>query len=102
MPDIDDATKCLDERSSERMNFRTKPRIKAVIQRAAALSGVADSVFTMNAAYKAALETIARHDRTALQPADHISFFEALDNPPTPTEKLREAFARHRVGQLPL
>ena len=41
---FDDATKGLDERSSERMNFRTKPRIKAIIQRAAALSGVDDSV----------------------------------------------------------
>ena len=56
---FDDSTKDLNERSSERMNFRTKPRIKQIIQRAAALSGVDDSVFTMNAAYKSALETIA-------------------------------------------
>ena len=93
---FDDATKGLDERSSERMNFRTKPRIKSVIQRAAALSGVDDSVFTMNAAYKSAMETIAAHERTSLQPADHAAFFEALDNPPAPTAKLRAAFARHR------
>ncbi|MEO5598712.1 MAG: DUF1778 domain-containing protein, partial [Novosphingobium sp.] len=39
------------------MSFRTKPRIKETIQKAAALSGVDDSVFTMNAAYKAAMET---------------------------------------------
>ena len=93
---FDDATKGVDERSSERMNFRTKPRIKAVIQRAAALSGMDDSVFTMNAAYKSAMETIAVHERTALQPADHAAFFEALDNPPAPTAKLRDAFARYR------
>ena len=93
---FDDATKGIDERSSERMNFRTKPRIKQIIQRAAALSGVDDSVFTMNAAYKSAMETIAAHERTVLQPADHIAFFEALDNPPVPTARLRDAFARHR------
>lgn len=93
---FDDATKGIDERSSERMNFRTKPRIKAVIQRAAALSGVDDSVFTMNAAYKSAMETIAAHEHTVLQPADHIAFFDALDNPPVPTTRLRDAFARHR------
>jgi uncharacterized protein (DUF1778 family) len=29
----------VEERSSERMNFRTKPRIKQAIQQAAALSG---------------------------------------------------------------
>ena len=92
---FDDSTKDLNERSSERMNFRTKPRIKQIIQRAAALSGVDDSVFTMNAAYKSALETIAAHEHTMLQPADHIAFFAALDNPPAPTAKLRDAFARH-------
>lgn len=86
----------VDERSSERMNFRTKPRIKQTIQRAAALSGVDDSVFTMNAAYRAATETIAAHERTMLQPVDHRAFFAALDNPPTPTDKLRSALRRHR------
>ena len=87
-----------DERSSARMNFRTKPRIKAAIQRAAALSGVDDSVFTMNAAYKLAMETIAAHERTLLQPSDHAAFFEALDNPPAPSEKLRDAFAQHKAA----
>lgn len=93
---FNDSTSMVDERSTERMNFRTKPRIKAAIQRAAALSGVDDSVFTMNAAYQSAMETIAAHERTALQPVDHDAFFAALDNPPAPTEKLRAAFARHK------
>jgi uncharacterized protein (DUF1778 family) len=93
---FEDVVSEIEERSSERMNFRTKPRIKQVIQRAAALSGVDDSVFTMNAAYQSALETIAAHERTILQPVDHETFFAALDNPAAPTDKLREAFARHR------
>lgn len=83
------------ERSTERMHFRTKPHVKRAIQRAAALSGVDDSVFTINAAYKAAIETIATHERTVLQPADYEAFFEALDNPPSPTEKLRQAARRY-------
>ena len=86
----------VEERSSERMNFRTKPRIKKTIQHAAALTGVDDSVFTMNAAYQAATVTIEAHERTLLQPVDHTAFFAALDNPPAPTEKLRAAFRRHR------
>jgi uncharacterized protein (DUF1778 family) len=93
---VDDKVRALEEPSSERMNFRTKPRIKQAIQRAAALSGVDDSVFTINAAYSAALETIAAHERTTLQPVDHETFFAALDNPPAPTNRLRAAFARHR------
>ena len=57
-----DTTRAIDERNEARMNFRTKPRIKNAIQQAAALSGVDDSVFTMNAAYQAALATIAAHE----------------------------------------
>jgi uncharacterized protein (DUF1778 family) len=93
---FDDRMNDLNERSSERMNFRTKPRIKHIIQRAAALSGVDDSVFTLNAAYKSALETIAAHERTALNRVDHSAFFAALDTPSAPTDKLHEAFARYR------
>jgi len=92
---VQDKIDDIEERNSERMNFRTKPRIKQAIQRAAALSGVDDSAFTINAAYRSAIETIAAHERTLLQPMDHETFFAALDNPPAPTAKLRTAFARH-------
>lgn len=92
---FNDTTKDIDELASVRMNFRTKPHIKQTIRRAAAISGVDDSVFTMNAAYTSALETIAAHERTILQPVDHGAFFDALDTSPQATEKLRDAFARH-------
>lgn len=91
-----DQVGAVEERSSERMNFRIKPRIKQAIQQAAALSGVDDSVFTMNAAYRSALETIVAHERTTLQPIDHQAFFAALEMPPVPTKRLRAAFGRHR------
>ena len=90
-----DSTQAIHERNEARMNFRTKPRIKQAIQNAAALSGVDDSVFTMNAAYQAALATIAEHERTALQAVDHEAFFSALDKPAAPSEALRAAFERH-------
>jgi uncharacterized protein (DUF1778 family) len=93
---FEDQVAAVDERSTERMNFRTKPRIKRAIQQAAALSGVDDSVFTMNAAYRSAMETIAAHEHTSLQPVDHEAFFAALDTSPAPTDRLRAAFARHR------
>jgi len=96
MLSFDDKMKKINERNSERMNFRTKPRIKQTIQRAAALAGVDDSVFTMNAAYQFAMETIAAHERTVLQPEDHAAFFEALDNPPAPTGALRAAARQYR------
>jgi uncharacterized protein (DUF1778 family) len=79
-------------KAEARMNFRTQPRIKAAIQQAAALAGMDDSTFTMNAAYQAALATIAAHERTELAPMDHASFFAALDNPSPPTPALIAAF----------
>lgn len=91
-----DTTKMVEERNDARMNFRTKSRIKSTIQQAAALSGVDDTVFTMNAAYQAAMATIAAHERTVLQPVDHEAFFAALDAPAAPTDELRAAFRRHR------
>jgi uncharacterized protein (DUF1778 family) len=86
----------LDGRSTERMNFRTKPHVKQTIQRAAALAGVDDSQFTMNAAYQSARETIEAHERTVLASVDHAAFFAAMDAPPAPTDALRAAFDRHR------
>jgi uncharacterized protein (DUF1778 family) len=90
-----DITVEIDEPNDARMGFRTKPRIKTAIQRAAALSGVDDSAFTINAAYQSAMTTIAAHERTLLQPIDHAAFFAALDNPPEPAESLKAAFKRH-------
>jgi len=92
-----DEISAINERSSERMSFRTKPRIKETIQKAAALSGVDDSAFTMNAAYKAAMDTISAHEHTTIQAIDHEAFFAAIDRAPAPTGKLRKAFARHKV-----
>jgi uncharacterized protein (DUF1778 family) len=86
----------VDELPRERMHVRVKPQIKQAIQRAAALSGVDDSMFIENAAYRSSLEVIAAHERTLLQSADHAAFFAALEQRPEPTTKLRAAFTRHR------
>jgi uncharacterized protein (DUF1778 family) len=93
---FEDLTTEIDEPNDARMNFRTKERIKKAIHRAAVLSGVDDSAFVINAAYQSAMATIAAHEITVLQPVDHKSLFEALDNPPAPTRKMQDAFKRHR------
>jgi len=94
---FEDRTAAIGERSTARMNFRTKPHVKAAIQRAAALAGVDDSVFAINAAYKAAIETIETHERMTLDPIDHQAFFDALDNPAEPTPALREAMKSYKT-----
>lgn len=86
----------LSESKSERLSFRTTPRIKKVLQRAAALNGQDMSSFILTAAYDRALETIRTHDVTILTAVDHKAFFDALENPPAPTDKLRAAFVDHQ------
>lgn len=85
-----------EDRATERMHFRTKPHVKQAIQRAASISGIDETAFAMNAAYASALETIKAHERTLLQTVDHEAFFDALDNPRSPTGDLRNAFASHK------
>lgn len=97
MPTFKDLAAEIDEPNDAPMGFRTKARIKAAIQRAAALSGVDDAAFTINAAYQAAMLTIAAHERTLLQQADRAAFFTALENSPEPTKSLKAAFKRHRA-----
>lgn len=95
MMSFNDTTKAIDERNDARMNFRTKPHVKDAIQTAAALCGVDDSAFTINAAYAEAQRVIATHEHTVLRASDHDRFFAALDNPDEPTPALRDAFEHH-------
>lgn len=86
------------ERNTARFSFRTTERIKQTVEHAASLLGQDTSTFAVNAAYQRALETIRSHEVTHLQPEDHEAFFKALEQPQEPTDKLREAFRRHREG----
>jgi len=88
------------ERSTARFAFRTAPRIKQTIERAAALNGQDMSTFVLAAAYQRALETIETHEVTRLRAEDDQAFFEALEHPPAPTEQLRAAFAQHQETVL--
>lgn len=83
------------QRNTERFGFRTTPRIKQAIEQAASLSGQDMSAFALSAVYDRAMATIRAHEVTRLTQEDHQAFFEALENPPTPSEKLRAAFANH-------
>ncbi len=88
---FDDGTRALDEPKSARMEQRTKPHVKAAIQKAAALMGVDETAFVTAAAYERALESIAAHERTVLSAQDRDVFLAALEAPAAPTEALREA-----------
>ncbi|MCW6536048.1 DUF1778 domain-containing protein [Sphingomonas sp. MMSM24] len=52
-----------------------------MIQRAAEISGLDSRTFVINAAYRAAAETIAVRDREIFQFEDQASLFELLEEP---------------------
>ena len=93
-----------DEKKVARLHLRTQPSVKALIERAASLSGVDNSTYTLTAAYKAALETVADHaerERTVLEPVDHEAFFAALDEAAPAPRRLVEAMQRHAKTVTP-
>jgi uncharacterized protein (DUF1778 family) len=92
-----DETQAVSGNNTERMHFRTKAPIKAKIQRAAALSGVDDSTFTMSAALREAERIIEAHEYTRLQAVDHAAFFAALDAPAEPGKALVSAAERYKA-----
>ena len=77
-----------------RINLRTSPEAKALIERAAALMGTTVSGFMLQNAYEAAQRGVSDHDTILLSQRDFEAFIAACDNPPEPTEALRRLMAR--------
>lgn len=95
---FEDSATMADEPKSARLEARAQPSVKDAIQRAATLNGVDLSAFMVSAAYSAAKETLSAHSVTLLDSeADRQAFFNALENPPAPTERLAEAFALRKT-----
>jgi uncharacterized protein (DUF1778 family) len=63
---------------SVRMEQRTTPQAKELIEHAACLLGINSSEFTVAAATRAAQETLREYKLTVLQPADHDAFLRAM------------------------
>jgi uncharacterized protein (DUF1778 family) len=80
----------------ERLGFRVDEPTKALIERAAQLERRKLTDFCMTALTEAARRTIADHETLVLSERDRTVFFEALVNPPAPSERLQRAFAEHK------
>jgi uncharacterized protein (DUF1778 family) len=80
----------------ERIEARLSSEAKAVIQRAADISGRSVSDFVVTSALEAATVTIREHGVIVLSARDTETFVEALLNPTGPNEALLAAARRHR------
>ena len=73
---------------SARINLRTSPQAKALIERAAAIMGSTVSSFMLQNAYEAASRVVANNDTILLSQADFEAFIGACENPAEPNEAL--------------
>ena len=79
---------------SARINLRTSPEAKALIERAAAIMGSTVSSFMLQNAYEAALRLVAEQEVITLSDRDRDAFLAALENPPEPTQALIDLMRR--------
>lgn len=77
-----------------RINLRTSPEAKAMIERAAALMGTSVSAFMLQHAYEAARRVVADNDTLLLSQQAFEDFVNNLENPKPPTDALRQLMAR--------
>lgn len=73
---------------SARINLRTSPEAKALIERAAALMGTTVSGFMLQSAYESASRVVAEQETLTLSDRDRDAFLAVLANPPKPTQAL--------------
>lgn len=84
----------MSSRDPTRINLRTSPEAKAMIERAAALMGTSVSAFMLQHAYEAARRVVADNDTLLLSQQAFTEFVSALENPPEPTDALCQLMAR--------
>ena len=75
---------------SARINLRTSPEAKALIERAAAIMGSTVSSFMLQNAYEAARRIVADKDTLLLSQEAFEAFIAACENPAKPTKALRK------------
>jgi uncharacterized protein (DUF1778 family) len=80
----------------ERMHIRLDPLSKRKLERAAAYAHKSLSEFVLGQALHAAEEVIQEHETLTLNEVDWEVFLGALENPPEPSTKLKQAFAEHK------
>ena len=78
---------------SARINLRTSPEAKALIERAAAIMGSTVSSFMLQNAYEAARRIVADKDTLMLSQEAFDAFIVACENPAEPTQTLIDLMA---------
>jgi len=73
------------------LNIRIKPEVRGLIDRAAELAGKNRTDFVLDAARRAAEETLLGRSLLVVSPKAYREFLARLDAPPKPNERLRKS-----------
>ena len=92
------AAEAVESDRGDRLEARVSRTQKALLQRAAALSGRTLSEFVVASAHEAATKVIQDHDTIRLSRAEQTAFVKAVLDPLVPGARLRKA-ARLRPPQ---
>jgi uncharacterized protein (DUF1778 family) len=79
----------------QRLHIRLDGDSKQKLERAAAYANRSLSEFVLSRALDAADAVILEHETLRLRDADRQVFLDALEDPPEPNARLRQAFAEH-------
>lgn len=89
------------ESRQERLHLRCDAQAKQLLEKAAAYRHETLSAFILTQALDSARQVIETQESITLTPADFEIFLDALENPPTPNDALRRAFAQHQAQVQP-
>lgn len=81
---------------NERITARVTEQVKDTLSTAADLTGATLNQFLIQAALEKAENIIEKEKAIYLSKKDAEVFFDALENPPEPSQKLRNAFQNYK------
>jgi uncharacterized protein (DUF1778 family) len=76
--------------SRQTLNIRIQPEVRGLIDRAAELAGRTRTDFVLDAARRAAEDTLLDRTLFTVSPQAYRQFLDRLDAPPQPNERLRK------------
>ena len=77
---------------SERIELRTRPEVKSIIERAAQLHHKTLSAYLIESALQKAQDDLKQTETLTLHEEDRNLFFSLLESPPAPNTALRSLF----------
>ena len=85
--------------SKARIRLRIEPRVRQLIDDAAAVAGKTRTAFMIDSARQQAMDVLLDQRLFMLDSSNFDAFMSVLDNPPAPGERLKALLGRKAVWQ---